>query len=182
MNKSEKSNTSDTLINIGAGYSQFKAGIGLVIAFFIFIFTTYYGYTMYNTYDVYGENKIKGTVNDSKCNSYKNNNKSIEYDCSFNILYNIDNSNYKKHMDTYSTNNYSNGQQIDIRYNTYDKNDITTNTFSNQKIGVVAFFIGFFILIISGIYLYILLKYKYVAAGVTAMSAVSTVVSPIYRT
>jgi cytochrome b subunit of formate dehydrogenase len=133
---------------------------------------------MYNTNDVYGENKIKGTVKDSLCNSHKNNNnKSIEYDCSFNILYNIDNTDYKKHMDTYNTNNYSNGQQIDVRYNTYDKNDITTNTFSNQKIGVIVFFIGFVILIISGIYLYVLLKYKYVDAGVTAMSAVSTAVS-----
>ena len=81
-------------------------------------------------------------------------------------------------MDTYNNNNYSNGQQINVRYNTYDKNDITINTFSNQTIGVITFLIGLIILIMFGIYLYVLLKNKYIAAGVTAMSVVSSVLSP----
>ena len=158
----------NTATSVAAKYAQFEAGIFLFIAIIIFCATTYFSYKIYKTTDIYGNNKVTGIVKDSQCTSYYATRKSKvkSYDCSFNILYNIDNKDYIKKMNTNENTNYTNNKVINLRYNPNDKNDITTFTVNNSNLSKIIFTIGIFILIAAIIWFIVLMKNPNFAAGV----------------
>jgi Protein of unknown function (DUF3592) len=184
----ENSETSFTSIAIdgAATYAKFRAVWGIIITFFIFCLTTYFGYSIYSTEDIYGSNVINGKVKDSTCtrnykydeNTYNNNyrydkNTQDAYDCSFNVLYNIDNNEYLKNQHTNNSMYYNPGSSVSLRYNKNDKTDVTMDTFTNSFKGKLIMFIGLFLLIGSLIYLYVIFNYKSIAVADTAINLIS---------
>lgn len=160
----------NTASSVAAKYAQFQAGIFLFIAIIIFCVTTYFSYNINKSTDVYGNNKIIGIVKDSQCTSYYATKKSNipTYNCNFNILYNIDNKDYIKKMNTNEYTNYTNNKVVNLRYNPNDKNDITTITInnSNSNLSKIIFTIGIIFLIAAIIWLIVLMRNPKFAAGV----------------
>ena len=168
----------ETAYNGIASLGRAKAYIGFFIAFLIFCLTSYFGYYLYNSEDIYGKNFIKGKVKDSLCKkiqNYKN------YDCSLNIQYNIDTKEYESnnYLLPNSTKYYSQGNEIDLRYNTKDKNDITNDTWPNSSKGIGIMIFGLIILIFASIQLYIMITFEIAAVASGTADITSTIVSSI---
>jgi hypothetical protein len=185
MPGSEKSDFSTMAIDGVAAYAKFNALIGVFITFIIFCCTSYIGYYyFYNKEDIYDNNFTKGTVKDSTCTKYRNNTKNsndISWDCSMNLLYNINNNEYVQNYHTNSSTYYSPGSNIDLRYNKYNNNDITTDTYSNHFKGSVIMFIGFFLLLLSLIYTYSVFTWKIVAVTSGASTLAGNFASSINK-
>jgi hypothetical protein len=126
--------------------------------------------------DVFGNNNIKGTVKNSLCTKHYSRKGRTDWDCSFNILYNIDNKEYLKSSNDLneldnSTLKYTDGDSINLRYNPNNKNNITTIPWTYKKIAMVLLIIAIFIIIIPIGWYFLLTKSKNlstVAGGLTA--------------
>jgi len=166
-----------------AGYGQLITTVGFCFILFIFLLTVYLvNKYLYNKEDVYDNNYTQATVKDSKCTQYikkTENTSDMNWDCSMNLLYTINNKNYVKDHHINSTTYYSPNTQIDLRYNKYDYNNITTDTYSNDFKGNVIIFIVFIFLILSSVSLYSVYKWKIVAAATGAGSLAGSVASKI---
>lgn len=155
--------------------------IGFLILYIIVIFSV--NHFFYKKEDIYGENIIKGKINESICRknttfttSSDRNTMTTNYDCSMNISYNIDNINYdKKNHKTYSTTYYPPNSIVNLRYNKYDKNDITTDTWSSNFIGNIIIIFFSIILIISLISTINVFLFQPAAAATGAASLGNTI-------
>jgi len=169
------------LYNTSAAVGKFKATVTFVFLLFVFICILFLvNHFLYNKEDIYDNNLIKGTVKDSTCtknSNNSNNSNNINWDCSTNILYNINNIDYvKKNFHTNSSTYYYPDSKIDLRYNKYDHNNITDNTYSNNFYGNVIIFFSFIILLLSGIQLISVYMFKPLAAASGAGAIAGTVV------
>lgn len=184
VNNLNNSDNTNSLTSMGidglAGYAKFKAVISVFITFFIFCITSRLGYYIYKKEDIYENNLTKGRVQDSTCTKYSSNNNN--WDCSMNLLYNINNNDYvKNNYHINSSTYYAPNTQIDLRYNKYDNRDITTDTFTNHFKGGLVIFIGFFIFMMSLIYLYTVFTWKIVAVASGAGDLAGSIASSISR-
>jgi hypothetical protein len=173
MSKSSIEYVADASAFFARGRAFFSMIVGIIIGFIIFVI----GIFIFRSKDVYGNNQIKGTVKDSLCKedyTKKNNN---NWDCSLNIKYNIDNVEYvKPNFQIYNSNKYYNpSNSIDLRYNTYDKNDITTDTWTNKTKAIILFIISIFLIIGPIVWYYLISKYKFLAVTDTAMFAINNI-------
>ena len=135
---------------------------------------------LFRTEDAYGNNKIKGTVKNSLCNKHYTRKNRIYWDCSFNIMYNIDNNEYLKssndldNLDN-SKKKYTDGDLIDLRYNPNNKNDITTIPWTYKKIAMVLMIISFFLIVIPIAWYILITRNKTlatVAGGITVAKGI----------
>jgi hypothetical protein len=155
------------------GRAFFGMIVGIIIGFGIFVLGIY----VYSSEDKYGNNQIKGSVKDSLCKEdYTKKNKN-SWDCSLNIQYNIDNTEYvkKDYAIQNSMKYYNPGNSIDLRYNTNNKNDITTDTWTNKTKAIIIIIISLFLIIGPVIWYYLVSKYKFLAVTDTAMFAMNNV-------
>lgn len=158
-----------------AAYARLRASIGLFITFIIFCITLSIGYGLYKKEELYENNLTKGIVQNSICGREIQN----RYDCSINLLYNIDNNEYAQNYRTSSTKNYSPGELIDLRYNKNNKNDITTDTSNSRWSGIMIMIFGLFLLIIISLYTYSVFTWKIVAVADTASNLAGNFASSI---
>lgn len=167
----------DGTATFGRLYGYFNFFIGFI--FFIVIMII--GYWFYNSEDVYEKNYVKGTIlKDSSCNMVQEKNNKT-YDCSLNIQYNIDNTEYlKKNFLIYdSGKKYYPSDIIDLRYSNKDKYDITNRLWTNKSIGSIIMIIALIILICISINLYLVRNSKEYAAATGTAFLAGTVTSSI---
>jgi hypothetical protein len=149
-NTNNTNNANNTNNTTAVSNARSEALNKFFITLIIFCILSYLAYYIYKTEDIYGNNFIKGRIINSTCIKDYNN----RYDCNIDLLYNIDNNEYVGKNHTNSNTYYIPGSIIDLRYNKYDKKDITTNTDTNSfKAGIIMFF-GLLLLLLSLKYLY----------------------------
>jgi hypothetical protein len=166
-----------------AMYGKFIAIKNFIIILIIYIIVIFsVNSFLYNKEDIYGENIIKGKINDSTCKKYtnyssnSNSNGTTNWDCSLNIAYNIDNTNYeKKNHKTNSSTYYSPNSIVDLRYNKYDKNDINLDTWSYDYWGNIIILFSSIIFILAAINLISVFLFPPAAAATGAAALGGTV-------
>jgi hypothetical protein len=167
-----------------AMYGTFLAVKNFIIALLIFIGIIFLvNYILKNNEDIFGNNFIKGKIKESKCNKYINdlrNSSNINWDCSMNIYYKINNIDYEKKNHYINSNKYyAPNEDIDLRYSKYDNNDITENTWSYNFIGNIVILLFFIILFFSIINLITVVLFPEAAAASGAASLGNTVAQGI---
>lgn len=167
-----------------AMYGTFLAGKNFIISLLIFIGIIFLiNYVLKTNEDIFGNNFITGKIKESTCKKIikdPRNSSNINWDCSMNIEYKINNIDYKKENHyTNSNKYYSSNSDIDLRYSKYDNNDITENTWSYGFIGNIVIFIFFIIFFFSTINLITVLLFPQAAAATGAASLGNTVAQGI---
>jgi hypothetical protein len=152
-----------SIIDFFAYIAKIGAIFEIISGIFIGIIFLCIAIYFFRSTDVYGDNNIKGTVQNSLCKKmYSKKNK---WDCSFNILYNIDNTDYlKNNINTNSSIIYIDGNSIDLRYNPNDKNDITTTTWTNTTLAYIFLILSLLSIILPICWYYFIKNNKNVAA------------------
>jgi preprotein translocase subunit SecG len=178
---SNNTNSFTSLVFDGtAGYGKLMAVITFIFVLLLFLVAIYLvNRFLYKKEDVYDKNFTKGTVKDSTCTKYTNSDNNMKWDCSMNLLYNINNNDYVKNYHISSSTYYTPDTKIDLRYNKYDNKDITTDTYSNTFKGNIIIFIVSIILLASIIQLYSVFKWKVVAAATGAGSLAGSFASKV---
>lgn len=167
-----------------AMYGKFISVRNFLIVLIIYIIVIFaVNKLLYEKQDIYEENYIKGTVKDSTCKKIikdVKNSSTINWDCSMNILYNINNINYeKKNHNITSDTYYDPNSNINLRYSKYDKNDITENTWSYDYWGNIIILFSSIILLFSFINLISVFLFPSAAAATGAASLGGTVAQGI---
>ena len=167
-----------------AMYGTFIAGKNFIIALLIFIGVIFLvKYIINNNEDIFGDNFIKGKIKESTCKKYikdPRNSSFVNWDCSMNIEYKINNIDYKKENHyTNSNKYYASNSDIDLRYSKYDNNDITENTWSYNFIFNIFILFFFIILFFSTINLITVFLFPQAAAATGAASLGNTVAQGI---
>jgi len=163
----------DKLANASAFLGKADAIWDIIVGAFFSIICFGFSIYLFKKEDEYGNNKIKGTVINSLCTQYKTKKNRNNWDCSLNIQYNIDNNQYlKNNYDLEnSTKKYNNGDSIDLRYKTDDKNVITHQTYSNKTLAIILMVISFFLIVIPVVWYILLTKSKNLATAAGAVTA-----------
>ena len=167
-----------------AMYGTFLAGKNFIISLLIFIGIIFLvNYVLKTNEDIFGNNFITGKIKESTCKKFikdPRNSSNINWDCSMNILYNINNINYeKKNHNITSDTYYDPNSNINLRYSKYDKNDITENTWSYDYWGNIIILFSSIILLFSFINLISVFLFPSAAAATGAASLGGTVAQGI---
>jgi hypothetical protein len=152
----------EKVVNFFAFIGKMEAIFDIILGIFVGIIFLCIAIYLFISTDVY-DNHTKGTVQNSLCKKMFS--KKDKWDCSFNILYNIDNTEYlKNNVNTNSRIRYIDGNSIDLRYNPNNKNEITTTTWTNKTLAYLFLILSLLSIIVPICWYYFIKNNKNLAA------------------
>jgi ATP-dependent Zn protease len=156
------------------------ATFGRVVAFFQMLGGLFFGFVflaigiwLIRSKAIYTQ-KLMAKVSEPKCNTFttqdSNGRSSTQTQCNVTLVYQVNGTDYKTPFTMSGT--YAENQMVEMQYNPENPSDIRQPAPQNKTIGIVLILIGLAIMIGTTIWFILTLKYKIVAAGTGAYTAV----------
>jgi hypothetical protein len=128
---------------LGSGYALYSLG-GMAISGIIFLIVGIVLYTIANGKKNWKKiNAIINTVNCSQSGSTTSGKtNTIKFSCNMNLSYVVNGIKYTNNLDTNTSTNYSNFNNIMIDYNPSDPNEIGVDVLTSTLVGIILIIVG----------------------------------------
>ena len=157
-------------------YGKFEAVMMGVSGTIMILILYFVSYLVYKNTTKYNDIPISSTITAADCTENKSSKGVITYYCNLIVSYTINNINYSNKLIVEGNKRYNIKENINIKYNISDPNEIISATMINNK--YMAFFIcccTFISCICLYTYIYFIFHYKSVAAVTGAVGMADTI-------
>jgi hypothetical protein len=160
-----------------AMYGQFEAVMMGISGTIVVLILYYVSYIVYKNTIKYNNTPINSTITAVDCTENKSSKGEITYYCNLTVTYTVNNINYSNKLIVEGTKRYNIKENISIKYNTSDPNEIMVDTIVTNK--YMSYFIcccAFILCLCLYTYIYFIFRYKSIAAVTGAVSLADTIV------
>ena len=156
---------SNKIVNGIVTFGRTKVIITSVVFYIIAIIVLIIGIVLLASKDKYTQKTIAKITN-ATCEKrvyYNKNSTRIKYSCNVDLVYNIDNKEYKNKLTFEDSRQYNINDNIEIKYNPEEPNEIIKSGISSKVAGGIMIGIGIFLIIVISLTIYFTMKSKYAA-------------------
>lgn len=162
MTRSGGDDIGNQLYSGAASYGRFMALVSLIIVSIISIILVSISIYLILKKNIY-TGSVEGVINTIECQT-NTNNKQKTATCNLNVTYIVNNKKYTHDVIT-SNIHYSKGDNISIKYDQNNPENIQKNRLNNKSIGFIMLGIAAFLMLVVVIYYYVVNKYQFAAAA-----------------
>ena len=147
-----------TVYDDTASVGRIMSWVNLVVGFFIGFILIVIGIVVLRNKSPTYDGKVNAKITKVECTGSGNNSS-----CTLTVTYDVNGKSYT--VNTLKNGVYNVGQTINIKYNSSNPQDITTDAMSNTAIGWILIGVGIIIIISVSVWTYIVQKNKTIAAA-----------------